>query len=58
VRGHLRRWFEGQGAVLTSARVQALRRSAAVAPAAAADPHEEPWYEDDDDAPLLRETRL
>ena len=26
VRGHLRRWFEGQGAVLSSARVQALRR--------------------------------
>ena len=27
VRGHLRRWFEGQGAVLTSSRVQAQRRS-------------------------------
>jgi hypothetical protein len=26
VRGHLRRWFEGHGAVLSSARVQALRR--------------------------------
>lgn len=26
VRGHLRRWFEGQGAVLSSSRVQALRR--------------------------------
>lgn len=27
VRDHLRRWFEGQGAVLTASRVQALRRS-------------------------------
>jgi hypothetical protein len=27
VRGHLRRWFEGQGAVLSAARVQALLRS-------------------------------
>lgn len=26
VRGHLRRWFEGQGAVLSSARVETLRR--------------------------------
>jgi hypothetical protein len=27
VRGQLRRWFEGQGAVLTASRVQAMRRS-------------------------------